>query len=336
VLSGYLIGEQILAGIAQGRRLSLSAFYKRRFLRTLPNYYIVLALYFLFPNLMGGRELPPLWRFLTFTQNILLKPGTAFSHAWSLCIEEQFYLLLPLLCLAFVAVGRSRLGAWIILALLLAIGIAARWYYWLHYGLEPANGYYSRVYFGSISRFDEFLPGIAIALLRNFHPATWNRITAHGNWPLALGMAVTAGVGALFLKGYYIEGYGYGFTATVFGYSLIAWAFGMLVLAALSPGSLLHRLRIPGATPLALWSYALYLVHKPIAMILRRELPADWDSNSPRTVIVMFATCLLGGWLLYRLVETPFMRLRKKIAPSNFATAISRPAPTSDPAPVHS
>src|SRR4051794_30531603 len=95
VLSGYLIANQIFAGIAQGRELSLKAFYARRFLRTLPNFYVVLALYFLFPAVMGGNAPPPLWTFLSFTQNILLQPGTAFSHAWSLCIEEQFYLLLP-------------------------------------------------------------------------------------------------------------------------------------------------------------------------------------------------------------------------------------------------
>jgi peptidoglycan/LPS O-acetylase OafA/YrhL len=41
----------------------------------------------------------PLWRYLSFTQNLGLAPGTAFSHAWSLCIEEQFYLLLPALAL---------------------------------------------------------------------------------------------------------------------------------------------------------------------------------------------------------------------------------------------
>jgi len=55
------------------------------------------------------------------------------------------------------------------------------------------------------------------------------------------------------------------------------------------------------------------------AAILRRELPADWDPDSPRTIAVIFAACLIGGWLLYRLVETPFMRLRRKVAPSNFA-----------------
>ncbi len=336
VLSGYLIGDQILAGLAQGKNLSLPAFYKRRLLRTLPNYWVVLALYFIFPAFMGGNKPPPLWRFLTFTQNILLKPGTAFSHAWSLCVEEQFYLLLPLLCLAFVKAGRPRAAAWMTLGGLVAIGMAARWYYWIHYGSAPAGTYlrapyYGRVYYGTISRFDEFLPGVGIALLKNFHPAAWEKLITHGNGWLAAGCVAVVGVAALFLDDYFIQGTGYAFTATVFGYSWVAMSFGLLVMAALSPGSLLHRLRIPGATPLALWSYAFYLVHKPIMMILRRELPAEWDWDSPRTVAVIFAASLTGGWLLHSLVETPFMRLRRKVAPSNFAPA---PSPLAEPASV--
>jgi peptidoglycan/LPS O-acetylase OafA/YrhL len=341
VLSGYLIGDQILSGLAGDRVLSLPAFYKRRLLRTLPNYWVMLALYFAFPAFMGGRPPPPLWRFLTFTQNFFLAPGTAFSHAWSLCVEEQFYLLLPLLCLLFVKTGRSRAAAWITFALLVAVGVSARWYYWLHYGTAVPGAayvrapYYGRVYYGSISRFDEFLPGVAIAFTQNFHPAAWQRITARGNVWLALGVAAICGMGILF-DGYFTQGQGYSFAATAFGYSLVALSFGLLVLAALSPGSLLDRLRLPGATHLALWSYAFYLVHKPIIVILRRDLPESWDSDSPRTVVLMFAASLLGSWLLYRLVETPFMRLRKTIAPSNFAGAILRPEPTSDPAAAHS
>jgi peptidoglycan/LPS O-acetylase OafA/YrhL len=50
----------------------------------------MVALYFALPGQLGGRTPPALWRFLTFTQNFSLEPGTAFSHAWSLCIEEQF------------------------------------------------------------------------------------------------------------------------------------------------------------------------------------------------------------------------------------------------------
>ncbi len=77
---------------------------------------------------------------------------------------------------------------------------------------------------------------------------------------------------------------------------------------------------------MALWFFAFYLTHKPIMMILRRELPASWDSDSPRTIALIFSACLIGGWLLYRLVETPFMRLRRRVAPGNFATTALAPA----------
>jgi len=328
VLSGYLIGDQILSGIAKGRTLSLPAFYKRRLLRTLPDYWVVLALFFAFPAFMGGREPPPLWRFLTFTQNFLLTPGTAFSHAWSLCVEEQFYLVLPLLCVLFARAGMPRLAAWATFGTLLAVGIAARWYYWAHYGLvngDPAWSrapYYGRVYYGTLGRFDEFLPGVAIAFTKNLYPAAWEKITARGNIWLMAGIAAVVAVGYLFWDGNYVKGYGYGFTATVFGYSLVAMSFGLLVLAALSPGSALDRLRIPGATSLALWSYAFYMIHKPIIVILHRELPG-WDPDAPRTAALMFGASLAGAWLIYKLVETPFMRLRRTVAPGNFAAPVA-------------
>ena len=108
VLSGYLIANQLFAGMARGQALSLPRFYARRAFRTLPVFWLVLAAFALFPAAMGGRPPPPWWRFLTFTQNIGLQPGTAFSHAWSLCIEEQFYLLLPLAVLALVRAGGRR------------------------------------------------------------------------------------------------------------------------------------------------------------------------------------------------------------------------------------
>ena len=60
VLSGYLIGNQIFAELRRTETLSLKRFYARRFLRTLPNFYVVLALYFLFPVAMGGKTPPPL------------------------------------------------------------------------------------------------------------------------------------------------------------------------------------------------------------------------------------------------------------------------------------
>ena len=321
VLSGYLISNQLFSGLVRGQALSLKAYYARRLLRTLPNYYVVLALYFLFPLVMGGSAPPPLWKFLTFTQNWVLQPGTAFSHAWSLCIEEQFYLVLPVLVLLAARYGKSIRAAWLVLGVLVLAGIATRSALWLQYGREidgALNQYYPNVYYSTLCRFDELLPGVALAMLKNFHPALWRRMLAWGNATLACGALALALLCYLVVNYYYIEGYGYGYFMTGFGYSLVALVFALLVLAALSPRSYLYRLRIPGAAQLAAWSYAIYLTHKPIAMILHRMLKGG--ALAPALVVVVIAgASVAGGWLLYRLVERPGMALRDALYPSNFS-----------------
>ena len=322
VLSGYLIGDQIFRGLGRGQRLSVKVFYARRFLRTLPNYYVVLAFYFLLPALMGGKAPPPLWRFLTFTQNLGLKPGTAFSHAWSLCIEEQFYLLLPLVALAATRVRGSLRLAWIFLAGLTLAAITLRSVLWFQYGREDfgsISSYYPNVYYSSLCRFDEFLPGVAIALLRNFHRAAWERLTQWGNGILAAGTLAVAGIAFLALRYYYVDGYGYGFFMSGFGYSLLSVCFAILVLAALSPASLLYRIRVPGAARLAAWSYAIYLSHKPLAFITQNLLHGSAGAGA--LLAIVSCVCVAGGWLLYRLVETPFMKFRSRRFPTNFPAA---------------
>jgi len=330
VLSGYLIGNQLFSGLAAGKPPSLRAFYARRLLRTLPNFYVVLALYFLFPAAMGGAQPPPLWRFLTFTQNLWLTPGTAFSHAWSLCVEEQFYILLPAAILLGLKFGKSIRLAWVALGLMLLAGIVTRSLLWVEYGREAGGAvehYYPNVYYSSFCRFDEFLPGVAVALIKNFHPQVWRRMLAWGNAGLAAGAAAVALLFYSVLEYYYIDGYGYGYFMSGFGYSLLAMAFALLVVAALSPASYLYRVRIPGAAALAAWSYAIYLTHKPLAVIAHRLL-ANLGIPAALEVGIVVLACLLAGWLLYRLVERPFMRLRDSKFPSNVAAeAVAAAAP---------
>jgi peptidoglycan/LPS O-acetylase OafA/YrhL len=182
-LSGYLIANQLFAGQVRGQTLAPRLFYARRALRTLPAFWVVLALYFLFPAFMGGNTPPPLWRFLTFTQNWGLQPGTAFSPAWSLCIEEQFYLVLPLLLVAGARAACNRSQGWTLIAALLLVGVGARAVLWYSYGANP-HDHYEHIYYSTLCRFDEFLPGVAVAMLKNFQRPLWQRITQHGQlWP---------------------------------------------------------------------------------------------------------------------------------------------------------
>jgi peptidoglycan/LPS O-acetylase OafA/YrhL len=328
VLSGYLIANQIFSGITRGQTLSLKAFYARRFLRTLPNFYVVLALYFLFPTVMGGNTPPALWRFLSFTQNYQLQPGTAFSHAWSLCIEEQFYLLLPAVVICCVRFGKSIWLGWTLLVALLLVGIATRSVLWLHYGREAGgaiNGYHPNIYYSTFCRFDELLPGVAIAMLKNFHRPTWERVMLKGQALLVAGLLSCAVLAYLLLNFYVIEGYGYGFFMTAFGYSLIALCFALLTASALSPHSTLHKIRIPGAAQLAAWSYAIYLSHKAIAVIMQTQLASyGIDARTGLALLIITCACLLGGCLLYKLIELPFMNLRDKYFPTSFFTSTNK------------
>src|SRR5476651_952324 len=318
-LSGYLIGNQIMAAIRSEQGFSLKNFYARRLLRTVPNFYVVLALYALFPYVRGSMQLPPLWKFLTFTQNIHLMPGTAFSHAWSLCVEEQFYMLLPAIALLVAACRKSLLWAWVASV---AAGMLTRSYLWTAHvdgAADSGYQYYTLIYYSSVCRYDELVAGVALALLKNFHPAVWTRITSRGNWALAAGAILLGVMYYLFLHDRM------GYAMTVFGYPMLGVSFALLLIAALSPGSLLQRTRVPGAASLALWSYAIYLSHKQLCVLLSAQLklvgiePTMWSG-----VAIMSVATLFGGWLLFRCVETPFMKLRDRYVPHNYAAPEKR------------
>jgi len=318
-LSGYLIGNQILGALRRGQqgtsRFSLSRFYARRLLRTLPNFYVVLALFACWPYFRMELVLPPLWQFLTFTQNIGLQPGTAFSHAWSLCVEEQFYFLLPAVALPIAACRRSLALAWLAVAAALIGGMLIRSYLWTHYVAAAPEGsrvFYTLIYYSSLCRFDELVVGVALALLKNYHAAIWARLTAHGNWMLLAGCAALALVWSHFLADHY------GYAMTVYGYPLLGLSYALLLLAALSPGALLQKVCIPGAASIALWSYAIYLVHKTLCMLLRAPLQAQgWQPDHWSTVLLMAAISACAGFLLYHLVERPFMALRDRYVPGH-------------------
>jgi peptidoglycan/LPS O-acetylase OafA/YrhL len=108
----------------------------------------------------------------------------------------------------------------------------------------------------------------------------------------------------------------------VVGYPLLALSAALLVLSAVSPGSLLQKTAIPGAGKLALWSYAIYLTHKQLCILLKPELAQHAISpDSWAGVAIMAVVSLLGGWILYAGVETPFMHLRERYFPSNSRSA---------------
>jgi len=112
VLSGYLIGGILLKQF-QKNNFSLNfegikTFWMRRWLRTLPNYYFILLVYFIVYYL---QKPDAMWRYLIFVQNIWNHPPYFFEESWSLCIEEISYLISPLiLALSAFVFGKNGKG----------------------------------------------------------------------------------------------------------------------------------------------------------------------------------------------------------------------------------
>lgn len=320
VLSGYLIGDQILRACAHKEDFSLKNFYARRLFRTLPNYYAVLALYLLLPAALSGTYTAPFWQFITFTQNLDMMPGQTFTHSWSLCVEEQFYLLFPLICIFSLTHTNHAARLWIILGAGFIAAFLIRLYMFnIHAGATiDIMDYYKFIYYPSYSRFDELLPGIAVALIKNYHRPVFEKLLGYGNHFFIAGLIGSSLVFYLFLNIHYQEGSGTSIWTTSGGYSLLAISFSLLVIAALSPSCWLYRCKIPGTMQLAVWSYAIYLIHKPLYQLLKEpvnNIGISTDGYAGMGIIVLLST--ICGWLLFRLVETPFMNLRARLFPSN-------------------
>jgi peptidoglycan/LPS O-acetylase OafA/YrhL len=315
VLSGFLIGGQLFRPIEAGERPDYSTFAVRRLLRTLPTYLVVLAVYVAAPALWDRRELQPAWQFLTFTQNLLIRPGHAnsFSQAWSLCVEEQFYLALPL---ALLLIGRRATPRIVMLGLaaLVAAGMALRGGLWLsqvaEHPWDPAAaprsaGYMRYIYYPTWTRLDGLLAGVSLALLRTFRPEAWARLTARPNLLLAMGVI---GVGlSIRVFGAQIAG----LFGSMFGFPLVAASMALLVAGAGDPRSVLSRAALPGAGALAAVSYSLYLSHKMVFHAVIGLTAGAPHAVQALTPVLALAAALVVGFGLYLTVERPVLRLRE-------------------------
>ncbi len=313
VLSGYLIANQIFSSLINQELFSLKTFYFRRFIRTLPNYLFILGLYFTVPFFSEQPLTTPLWKFLTFTQNFGLS-FSAFSHAWSLCIEEQFYFFLPIIIL-FIAYKANVRTGWLLVGFILVAGVILRGSLWLTYIQHAEENkmhiYMTKIYYSSFCRLDGLVLGVSIAMLRNFHQEIWAHVTKKGNWFIVLGL-----IGCYFSI-YHLSQH-IGLMQTSFDYLLRSASFAALTLAALSANTLLHRTKIPGAMTLSVWSYAIYLTHKQIIHMTQLVLPYfSIEKSSVVALIMAILFSLLGGWLLYACIEVPCLKFRDKFKKSN-------------------
>jgi len=313
VISGYLITRIIGQEIEQGR-FSFRRFYLRRVRRLLPALFAVLA----FVMVVGWFLLLPVdyvstlkaaagtvlfgsnfvfWRELGegyFASDAKLNP---LLHTWSLAVEEQFYLIYPVLLLLGIQLFREQLRTFLFLTLLLSLAASA-----FFVRSDPVA-----VFFLSPYRAWELLAGALLATARL--PAVRN------TW--GFNLLGVAGLTAILLPAFI-----YAPEKTFPGLAALPPVLGAAALIYLGYNRNVVVTRLLSFRAMVftgLISYSLYLWHWPLIVFARFVTPAPLSSGE-MAILLVFSFLL--AWLSYRFVETPFRtRMKSKWIVSGLAVS---------------
>lgn len=315
VLSGFLISNQLFQEIKNRGNFSLKSFFIKRFFRIIPPYFFTLMLYFCFPFFRERKSLSSLWKFLSFTQNYgldVINKGT-FSHAWSLCIEEQFYLILPFSLLLLIKSKTLKYLKFIIFVIIL-FSILARYFSWHEYVFPNINSnefwkiWYMKIYYPTHTRLDGLAIGVLIGYLFQYSSKFRKLTDENGNLFLLSGLAFL-GFSLWVCNDQSSE------FASIFGFTFVAISYGFIVISAISKSSFISKSKNYFTTQLANLSFTIYLSHKGIIHIIQSLIEFY---KIPISENLLLITCLIGcilGGLFYRyFIEKPSLKLRNRIS----------------------
>ncbi len=317
VLSGFLIGGQIIEdNIEHG--FSFRRFYLKRVLRTFPPYYfyyfLVTAIYSYMVGEFALRNttiLKDLLIHLSYINNYVEVIERRSDLFWSLAIEEQFYLVTPLLMFLLIKNARKYLLPVLIGLIVLGTLIRLSLY-------EPGmtmrewwHGFYTPFH----TRFDELLFGVATAYVFIFYKDRIERLG--GPWRALMLLGAALCLGASYLYGSMAPGYFdtcWQFTITGLGFAVLILYMTTFPIGRYVPMKRAFRMT-------ARLSYTMYIYHIVILNLLsmyvaRRGLIFFETGSSAMLaafILIYIAALFAVSGFFHALVEMPFMHLRKKI-----------------------
>jgi peptidoglycan/LPS O-acetylase OafA/YrhL len=308
VLSGFLITTLLVLEFRRGSTIHLAAFWARRARRLLPALVLVLIFvafythYAVVPwerngvrnDMFASLFYVANWRFIVDQQGYfqLFSAASPLRHMWSLAIEEQYYLVWPLVVLACLRVGR---GSTQLLAWVCGLGAAAS-IFSMQLRFHP--GAPSAAYYATDARAHSILIGALLAvLLLAWKPAPQARralalIAIPALVVVLIATHVTSGTGA-----HYYEG----------GSALFAVVVAVLIAGLLQAGPVATALSWSPLVWIGRISYGLYLWHWPIAVWL---VPSRVHVGTTALNLLRLAVTFAAATASYYLVERPIRERR--------------------------
>ncbi|MDG5499003.1 acyltransferase [Marinobacter sp. BGYM27] len=299
VLSGFLITWLLLKEFDRSGRVSLKDFYKRRTLRIFPAYYAFLLVSISWDLYRGNTSvepmiLPSVFYWVNYHNALAGHSSTSLTHLWSLAVEEQFYLIWPLIFVLAMKSGRKVAIAFLCVAV---IGVM----FWRSYAFSVLDWGTSYVYNAFDTRFDNLAVGCLLAFaLANLQVRRILEALSSKAWmPL-----VTISLLFLSLRAF-DDNYRYG---PAFSIDAILLGILLIQFLRLSEGWAWGWLNHPVSVYLGMISYPIYLWH---VWGIQAGHKLGFLPESLEIVAGIGASILLAA-MSYHLIEKPFLRLKGK------------------------
>ncbi len=315
VLSGYLIGGIFIRVINKPEHgfRQLFDFWIRRWFRTLPNYYLMVLVLVPCWYAVGLGVTEHLWKYFFFLQNFHERHPNFFGEAWSLCVEEWFYLLFPLLAtisISFLKVDKKYiLLFWAFFFIAFCTGLRV-FRLIEHQYLNPVD-YDLYIKKQVVTRLDSLMYGVLGAYMAYYHSRAWLKYRKY---------LFVAGLLFIFAPEFNQRVLGNGVFERYLSFTVSSLGTLLLIpqLSCLSSGK---GFLFSFFTRISKISYSMYIIHASFLMVVVFPFVSKMVDGSVANNILraffeyaLFWILTIGvSQFLYSYYEYPFMQLRNRI-----------------------
>lgn len=307
ILSGFLIGKSFISYLEKHQNTLGSAkiltFYVRTALRILPNYLFLLLVNYLlvrYQVISGNLETFPMWRFATFTQNLLTPFWDFYWESWSLPVQWWFYLFFPLLLVVFSRLSKpKKYIPWLCLCFI-ALSIAYRlvvadrvndafaWDIWMRKTVASRT---ENIYFGVLA-----------AWLMCYFPKQWDRYAVASFIVGFVMFAVVKGspriIGSFYYNALYL-------TLSALAIALWVPLFTRWKTSKTAIGRFV--------TKASILSYSMFLTNLCLIVVVYMVFPVWMGEHGILAYFLFWPLVWVISQVLHLLLEKPFMRLRERV-----------------------
>jgi peptidoglycan/LPS O-acetylase OafA/YrhL len=306
VLSGFLIGTILIKTYEQTDVFNFSViknFWKKRWFRTLPNYYLFLAVYYFFAFI----KQKPLGdaTYLFFLQNFPQGMSDFYDISWSLCIEEWFYLTLPLILLFFTFLKNISKQKKILYSILsyLAIGFLIRYIGVFYFNLE--KNFDEGVRKVVLYRFDAIPYGVLAAYFYYYYQTECERFKHYFKIGFCILFLIFSYILVKFLAVQNISPWTALYLLPLVDVMFLCFLLGFYDIKTK------NKSLIKAITFVSMVSYSMYLVH-PLLILSVNQIWLKWQTPIVFNVFLFWFLTFFISYLIYVFYEKPLMDYRER------------------------